>query len=652
MLLSVQTNIFAQLVLDPIKETLHPLPVPPCQNSGFESGNFSNWETFTGFLPVSGGVDLSTLTQNYNTSLHTIVNSSVNDPIGGFPRLNCGNKAAKIGNIQGGTDVSMIKYTFIVTPSNVNFSFRYAMVLQDPNHQANEQPFFQYLLLTGDRSFYTNASQIIASKKFVSASSDPFFTPLNNGLVYKDWSTECINLSAYMGQEVSALFLTADCSLGAHGSYAYVDCLCENNDAIANMTIDQEFCKDDPILMDGTASINEDSYFIGITKVPYTPGEGVNGWFTAQQAGVIDINALANQWGYYFQCGKTYNIKLAVKNNCTNWNEVSKTILIRCVEGIDPIKDFYGCCDDISAIVIGNPNNNPENTYNWTSNPSIYTAGHTNDISFTTTPYQSTEFFVTVTDAYGCTQENSFLYTLKEDFDILVKVDKIGCCSYNITPQVTFIECAETGNEDPMWENIKQNQLTYIWSNGATTRTINVSPSQNTTYTLTVKNGCYSHTVNVFVPRAPNGPFPTLIAANSFIVTSSNPLTNKLIIREFGPNAPADGQPAYNATSYILNIYDRWGGVFRTLTGNNCTILQGEISWDGRDNNGNIVPIDVYHYTLQLKNDCNNSGWVNMCDFVGQQSFELCTKKCWNWWPPGYKCCEYAPCPYSVSVIQ
>jgi hypothetical protein len=114
----------------------------PCQNSGFEEGNFNNWQTFTGsvFSPT-GGVNLSTFTQTLDPTQHQVINNNTNDFYGNFPLSQCGNKVAKIGDIVMGQDnhkAAMIKYTFIVTQYNVNFSFRYAMVLQNPDgHLAN-----------------------------------------------------------------------------------------------------------------------------------------------------------------------------------------------------------------------------------------------------------------------------------------------------------------------------------------------------------------------------------------------------------------------------------------------------------------------------------------------------------------------------------
>jgi len=241
-----QTHVFAQ---PPIGNgtvntiNLNGLPFTgtlktPCYNSGFEVGSFSNWGTFVGSVSSSGGVNLSTFSSTIDFSQHKIINSTTTDPFGNFLTGECGNKSAQIGDLVGGNKSSMIKYTFTVNSTNVNFSFRYAMVLQDPSsHSPNEKPFFQYMVLKGNRSYFSNLSQIISSKKFTADGNNPFYNNLGNGIIYKDWSTECINLSNYIGQEVSILFFVADCALGGHGAYAYIDCLCENNDAIAKMTL-------------------------------------------------------------------------------------------------------------------------------------------------------------------------------------------------------------------------------------------------------------------------------------------------------------------------------------------------------------------------------------------------------------------------------
>lgn len=574
---------------------------------------------------------------------------------------NCGVKAAKIGDLAGGRKVAMIKYTISITPQNANFSFRYAMVLQDPNHKANEQPFFQYLFLQGNRSFFTNVNQIITSKKFTSSVNDPFFSNTGNGVLYKDWSTECINLSSYIGQEVSFLFLVADCSLGGHGAYAYVDCLCENNDAKATMTLNNNtFCMGDQIVMDGSASVNEDSYFVSIAESDQNwnvvPGTEKSKWFVAQQAGIVNINALASQIGFEFKCNRYYRIKLAVNNNCVVWDETVQLIYIRCPEDVGFGQDIIMCCNNIFPIIIEdeNYNDHPSYTYNWTSDPVWSFMATVNDLhSYTYTPTQSTTFNVTVTDDYGCTLEDERNVILLQPFSVFVEVEPLGCCSYKLIPIITFESCPNTqiNLEDPKWAAIKLQMLNFQWSDGFNGAIRTVAFGQNTTLTLNVSSACFSKQVSVSVPKSPvTNSFPTLIAPNAFIPSSSN--NSKLIIREFGPNAPADGQPAYNATSYRLRVFNRWGGILKEIIKENCPLLQGEIVWDGRNNSGNIVPLGVYVYTLELKNDCIGVGWTPVCDFIGKT--QTCVDFCIKWFPlpPKHVCCQGAKCAFKVTVVQ
>lgn len=611
--LSFQTATFAQLIPNLIKEEPFPLRPPPCQNSGFEDGNFNNWQTFTGTLSSSGGVNLSALNQNLNPAFHKIVNTNSIDLIGNFTQGECGEKAARIGNIQGGRDVSMIKYTFTVGVSNSNFSFRYAMVLQDPaSHSPSEKPFFQYMILDGDRSFFSNINQIITSQQFVADGNNPFYTNLGNGVIYKDWSTECINLSAYMGQEVSILFFVADCDLGGHGAYAYIDCLCENNDAIANMTLNgSDICKEDPIIMDATASVNEDSYFISIAESDQNwfviSGTEVSQWFIAQQAGIIDITALANQWGYEFKCNRYYRIKLAVSNNCVNWNETVKLIYIRCPEDVGLGQDISLCCDNTFPLHIEDENfgDHPTYTYSWTSNPLwSFMVNNPNLPHYIYTPNQSTTFNVTVTDDYGCTLKDELNVVLLQNFTLSVYVEDLGCCSYNLVPSVNFTnENCDLKEGDPSWLLTKYGMLNFQWSDGYNGAEHQVIPAQNTTYTLTVSNACFSQTVSVNIQGCPelSGNFPRLDHP-SLMKSNANSKNDWLVIWNdaLALNAPN----AYKATGYNLRVWNRWGELIREKKVHDVCegITNTDIYWNGRTNNGTSVQNGIYNFRLTLYN--------------------------------------------------
>lgn len=269
------------------------------------------------------------------------------------------------------------------------------------------------------------------------------------------------------------------------------------------------------------------------------------------------------------------------------------------------------------------------------------------------TPYQSTNFQLTVTDDYGCKLQDDIDVLLLQDFDLSLSTEKLNCCAYNLVPSVTFKQCENVAEDGPEWLLKKYQNLNYQWSDGYNGAERVVAPSQNTTYTLTVSNNCFSKTVSIDVDKTPSGNFTTMIAGNSFKPSSIYPSNNKLIIKEFGTNAPADGEPAYNATGYMLRLFDSFGGLFREIkVDKKCPLLQGEIIWDGRDNKGDLVPLGVYNYTLYLKNECKNIDFTPICDFFGKNSTDVCSKRCWRWWPPGRYCCEYIACPYSVTVIR
>jgi hypothetical protein len=520
-------------------------------------------------------------------------------------------------------------------------------------HAASQQPFFQYMLLTGDRHYFTNTNQIITSKKFIANKYNPFYSQSWFGsTVYKDWSTECVNLSAYMGQEVSVLFIVGDCSYTAHGAYAYIDCLCENNNAIATMTLNNlEFCQGDQITMDATATINEDSYFLAIAEADQfgnvIVGTERSQWFVAQQAGIIDFTALLNQWNYNLKCNTYYKVKLAVSNGCTNWNETSKFIFIHCPEAVDIGQYIVMCCNNPFPVTIkdGNYLNHPTYTYNWTSSPYWgFMANNPNLPSYNYTPFVSTTFNVTVTDDYGCTLDDEINIILEQNFTVSVAVEKLGCCTYNLVPYITFTNECNLLEEDPKWLPFKHNMLNYHWSDGYTGKEHQVSPAQNTTYSLTVSNGCFTQTVSVNVEGCPelSGDFPRLNYPPS-MESTSNSINEWLVISNI--NVPSGTPNAYKATGYRLEVVDRWGGVHLIdEQHNSCEGFNNStIYWNGRIN-GTSVQNGIYTFLLTLFNNTypwdGNYSYTpfsnNLTPNGGKKMLDrysyICTSYGWSWW--------------------
>ncbi|MBC7536714.1 MAG: PKD domain-containing protein [Ferruginibacter sp.] len=200
---------------------------PP--NIDFEGGNFSNWACFTGTTASSMGQNSITLAASPPTSSrHELIlgsNPPTNDPYGGFPTL-CpygGNFSVKLGNDNVGMEAEGLSYTFQIPVFEDTFSltYFYAVVFEDPGHDASEQPRFfvtAYDVVTG-------ALINCASYNYISTASIPGFQQsiLNPNVLYKNWTPASIDFSGLAGRQVRLEFKTADCTLGAHFGYAYVD---------------------------------------------------------------------------------------------------------------------------------------------------------------------------------------------------------------------------------------------------------------------------------------------------------------------------------------------------------------------------------------------------------------------------------------------
>jgi gliding motility-associated-like protein len=200
---------------------------PP--NIDFEGGNFANWQCFTGATRDSSGVNLINLVPSAPTlGRHEIItrtSTPTNDQYGGFPRL-CpygGDYSVKLGNNNSGREAEGLSYTFQIPSSADTFSltYYYAVVFEDPGHSNYEQP-----------RFFVTAYDVVsgalincASFNYISNGSIPGFqvSTTDPGVLYKNWTPTTIDFSGLGGRTVRLEFKTADCTLGGHFGYAYVD---------------------------------------------------------------------------------------------------------------------------------------------------------------------------------------------------------------------------------------------------------------------------------------------------------------------------------------------------------------------------------------------------------------------------------------------
>jgi len=190
-----------------------------CNNIDFETGNTQGWTLTSGFHPIFNASGCCPTMGGQQA----IVGANTGfDPFGGFPvTAPGGNFSMRLGNNLTGGQADRIEQTFFVTAANANFTYKYAVVFEDPGHTAAQQPAFVVEM------FDTTNTAIPCTYYNVSAGQNiPGFLSANNGVVYKPWTSVVVDLTSYIGQNVTIRFSTYDCALGGHFGYAYIDGNC------------------------------------------------------------------------------------------------------------------------------------------------------------------------------------------------------------------------------------------------------------------------------------------------------------------------------------------------------------------------------------------------------------------------------------------
>ncbi|HSS20036.1 MAG TPA: hypothetical protein VLL54_08175 [Pyrinomonadaceae bacterium] len=360
-----------------------------CINGGFEMGNFSNWGGSYGTTPQSGVINLNSFTPGFSffsnpvTSRHSIMPVSgwpapwqgPVDPIVGTPAgkkpipipvfPNGGNHMLRLGSPDVNNGAETAEYYFQVNAANSDFRFRYGLVMQDPtNHLRGDKPFFQYMLFDMNGSF---GPQLIDFLGVVADVNAPFFESTPNADGYLVWGVSCHrkDLSLYHGHLMRAIFFTADCRLGGHFGYAYIDGLCETDFNKPILTLADEYCLGKPILADASQTQGETKYTWSVVETDASGNNPVSGTQASETfPGKIKVPKDLRVWysakGKTWKCGSYYRVTLKIDTECSNGDETSKVIRISC----PPVPVITG---PGSTCQTGTYSVNPEpgTTYNW-----------------------------------------------------------------------------------------------------------------------------------------------------------------------------------------------------------------------------------------------------------------------------------------------
>jgi len=240
--------------------------ISSCDNGGFEN-DFVGYERYRGMFvrsstdcnpldafgngaqPISWEqlIDIpNTYPQDYVNDIN-IVYAGIDPYLPTSSNLNqvqFGNSALRINNIVannssqcgfGFQGINKVEKKFIVESETSEFVVWYAVVLNDPlgghiNQFGNRKPFFNIQFLKGENVVeelcWDSGEDFFTDIAISSVNCNDNNNPSPN-VRYQNWRCSIFNLKNYLNDELTLRITTADCGVGEHFGYAYIDGICE-----------------------------------------------------------------------------------------------------------------------------------------------------------------------------------------------------------------------------------------------------------------------------------------------------------------------------------------------------------------------------------------------------------------------------------------
>lgn len=217
-----------------------------CPNLDFSFQNFQNWIcqissssgiqntaysalTWTGMAPVA---ERHTIMTDLNGTDPLTCDGKPNDKLALVPEGF--NQSARIGNSGVNYQAECIKYTMTIDTNNALLLLHFAVVFQDPNHNAAIQPRFEMRIQDTTGKLLNVPCNTYA---VYAAGGISGFQNCGSDVRWRDWTTVGVSLLSLVGQKVQVVFASADCGAGGHYGYSYMVGECQP------MTIDVQFCE-------------------------------------------------------------------------------------------------------------------------------------------------------------------------------------------------------------------------------------------------------------------------------------------------------------------------------------------------------------------------------------------------------------------------
>ena len=222
--------------------------VAPCVNEGFESGNINGWTASTGTNLNACNYPPTPIPVTFpNPSFITTSVTPFVDPVFTViipPSPLGGSVVAKISDqFTANANVSKIQQTFPVTSTNFLYKFAYIANMSVGNHTCcggNSLPYFSVkvrdqlgnLLVCPNFTFNSPAQPVVACpgstntawspNQIVNISGNNVLAARSNG-----WQQCAIDLTAFIGTNITVEVFASDCAPTGHWAYVYFDSNCD-----------------------------------------------------------------------------------------------------------------------------------------------------------------------------------------------------------------------------------------------------------------------------------------------------------------------------------------------------------------------------------------------------------------------------------------